>query len=59
MEASTAIMAFDCEWALFMLHGEIAAYRSRAVAHEVVCLCEALPHKEVVEKVIQGFLGSV
>ena len=59
METGTTVMALDCKWALFVLHGEVAPYRSRAVAHEVICLCEALPDKEVVEEVVEGFLEHV
>ena len=52
MEARTTIVAFDGQWTGLMLHGEIVAYRTRTITNEVVCLLEAFPCQQVMEKIV-------
>jgi hypothetical protein len=57
MKPRTAIVAFNCKWSSLVLHGEIVANGSRPITDEIKSLREATPGQQIVEEVVQRFLG--
>jgi hypothetical protein len=57
VEAGTALVAFDGQWARFVLHRKVIPHRTRAIANEVKRGRKAFVLEELVKEVIEGALS--
>lgn len=56
MKSCTSLMALHCQWASLVLHSEIIAHGTGAIANEAESTVEASSRKELAEEVVESSL---